>query len=233
VVIISDGYNFRWKHLVLAKMPKDVFIIAVNRAMGNWKLMTPQVPEEFRKPINAYVVNNPYQECVSYLPSSESPYYPTCIASTRTNHRFVERYMGNLYVYDPVIENSFGQEMQARWSVDDYRNPVCAAIGLAYRFGVKRLMLVSCDDSFDERRDFAIQLPNGLWTYPQQNRAHEIIDANLYWLTHQEKEMPEEEEVVVADWSDGLKYANARYISTEQEAMSFFRDNEEGTSNDK
>lgn len=233
MVIVSDGYHFQWKHLVLAKLPKDVFVLAVNRAMRNWKLMSRRLPQDVQRPINAYVVNNPYTECLSYLPSSDSPYYPVCIASARTNYRFLEKHLGNKYVYEPVIENSFGREVVAKYSIDDYRNPVCAAIGLAYRFGVKRLMLVSCDDSFREPRDSAVQLPNGLWTYPQQNRAHEIIDGNLFWLTHQHQDEGQDlQEVAVADWSDGLKYANAHYISNEEEAMSFFRDKEEGTSND-
>lgn len=227
VVIVSDGYSFRWKHLCLAKMPKDVYIIAVNRAMRNWKLMSRRLPQHERKAINAFVVNNPYPECMSYLPASDSRYFPSCIASTRTNHSFLERYLGTKYVYEPATEESFGQEVTAKYCIDDYRNPVCAAIGLAYRFGVEKLMLVSCDDSFTEQRESSVQLHNGLWTYPHQNRAHAIIDANLYWLTHQE-----EKEVHVADWSDGAKYDNAHYITSEEEALSFFRDNEEGTSND-
>jgi len=227
VVIISDGYAYRWKHLLLAKMPKDVHVLAVNRAMRNWKLMSRRLPAHEQKSINAFIVNNPYPECMSYLPGPDSPYFPTCIASTRTNHRFLEKYPGNKYVYEPSTEESFGQTPTARYCIDDYRNPICAAIGLAFRFGVQRLMLISCDDSFAESRDGAVELDNGLWTYPHHTRAHAIIDANLHWLTHQE-----EQEVAVADWSDGPKYANANYISNEEEALSFFRDNEEGTSND-
>jgi hypothetical protein len=103
--------------------------------------------------------------------------------------------------------------------IDDYRNPICAAIGLAYRFGVQRLMLVCCDNSFDKPRDAAVQMKNGLWTYEQHLRSHDIIDANLYWLTHQK-----DAEVKVADWSNGPEYVNATYISSAQEAIDFFKE---------
>lgn len=222
VVIISDGHNFNWKHLSVAKFPEGVVIMTINRAMRNWKLMSPELPQEERRAINAYVTNNPYKECLSCLPSVKEPYYPTCIASVRTNHEFLRRYLGNKYVYDVPPDPKFGTYKSENYCIDDYRNPVCAAIGLAHHFGVQKLMLLSCDDSFVQERDFSVPLPNGLWTYPQQLRSQEIIDANLYWLTHQE-----EHEVQVSDWSDGPKYVNASYIIDEEEAIKFFA--EEGT----
>lgn len=223
VVIVSDGHNFRWKHLCIAKFPKNVRILAINRAMRNWKLMSNKLEENDRRAINAYVINNPFQEAMSYLPSAENQYYPTCISSTRTHYPFLKRYQGDTYVYEPTPQRDFGTDKTERYFIDDYRNPVCAAVGLAYQFGATKIMLLSCDDSFAEQKDFAEQLPNGLWTYPQHIRSHEIIDGNLYWLTHQD-----DREIKVADWSDGPKYDNAAYISDEEEAIRFFI--EEGTS---
>ena len=220
VIIVSDGHSFQWKHLCLAKFPSDVFIMAINRALRNWRLMSEDWGKN-KRPINAYVANNPFPQILSCLPNHF--YFPSCIASSRTNFEFLKQYSGNRHVYEPALEKVFGTEKQERYFIDDYRNPICAAIGLAYRFGVKELMLVSCDDSFPKKKDGAEQLPNGLWTYPQHLRAQEIIDANLYWLTHQE-----ERKIKVADWSDGMKYTNAAYISSEEEAISFFT--EEGTS---
>jgi hypothetical protein len=214
-IIVSDGYGFNWKHLCIAKLPAPVF--AVNRALRNWKLMTPELSSNERRSINAYITNNPYQECMGYLPTSKNPYYPACIASTRTNYAFLKKWLGDKYVYEPPPDPKFGAERQESYCIDDYRNPICAAIGLLHQFGVQKLMLISCDDSFAPERDFAVPLPNGLWTYPQQIRSHEVIDANLYWLTHQE-----EREVQVADWSDGPKYVNATYINSEEEAIEFF-----------
>jgi len=82
--------------------------------------------------------------------------------------------------------------------------------------------LMCCDESFSKERDYAVKLKNGLWTYPQHIRSKEIIDANLYWLTHQENK-----EVKVVDFSDAGDYFNATYINEEKDALNFFATGEE------
>jgi hypothetical protein len=205
VVIISDGYDFDEKHKILKNLPKDVAIIAVNRALAKWTLTTP----ENWKSINFYVVNNPYSDCRKYLPRKHK-YYPACIASNKTDIEFLAKYHGNLYLYDATQEIGFGKSSIEKYCIDDYRNPICAAIGLAFQFGVEKLMLFCCDDSFNEERPAAEKLKNDLWTYPQHIISHDIIDANLYWLSHQE-----DVEVKICDYSSGPDYINANYISEE------------------
>lgn len=212
IVIVSDGHRFEERHKDLLALPPHVGVLAVNHALRKWRLIQ-------KRSINAYVVNNPYEDCVSYLPDPKNAYYPACIASARTCHLFLKKYQGQIYVYEPTIDVTFGRSGLVPYRIDDYRNPICAAIGLAYRFGVRRLLLMCCDDSFVDKREAAVQLKNGLWTYEQHLRSHEIIDANLYWLTHQE-----EVEVKVADWSSGPDYVNATYISSAQDAVEFFKD---------
>lgn len=226
VLIMSDGYDFEAKQDMLKNLPKDVCILATNGSLAKWKFINPKIPMEQRKTINGYIINNPYQESMNFLPKKNSNYYPTCVASTRTYHGFLKKYKGNIYTYQPTHQKNFGINVTESYYIDDYRNPICAAIGLAFRFGVKKLMLFCCDDSFLEERDNAIQLPNKLWTYKPLLRSHEIIDANLYWLTHEE-----EYEVQVADCSNGLNYANAAYINSEEEVVSFFTDLSEGVNN--
>jgi hypothetical protein len=125
-----------------------------------------------------------------------------------------------------VPEVKFGVERKETYYIDDYRNPICAAIGFAHQFGAEKILLLCCDDSFKEKRDFSVELHNGLHTYPHHVRSQEIIDANLYWLTHQENK-----EVKVADWSSGGEYKNAEYISDEEGVIAFFKDQSEGTPN--
>lgn len=201
LAIVSDGYDFAKAHQILKEVP-DVGVLAINGALAGWKLMP-------HKSINAYVINNPYRESLAYLPNRNG-YYPVCVSSIRTNNEFCKRYRGDVYLYHPTPERVFGYERNEAYYIDDYRNPVCAAIGLAYNFGARKVLLLSCDDSFDNKRDGSVQLENGLWTYPQHLKSQDIIDANLYWLTHQEGQ-----EVEVADYSRGRKYLNAAYISTE------------------
>lgn len=209
IVIISDGYDFKQKHRMLLDLPEHVAVLAVNRALAKWELLSGKE----RRPINLYVANNPYQQCMGYLPDR---YYPTCVVSSRTHHEFVRRYKGRKYMYEPTMARNFGLPRSAIYYVDDYRNPICAAIGLSHQFGVRKLMLMCCDDSFKDNREAAVPLENGLYTYPQHLRTQQIIDGNLHWLTHQE-----DVEVQVRDHSSGAKYTNAAYIAAD-EVLDFF-----------
>lgn len=222
IVIVSDGYDFDRRHLFLNKLPKDVAILAVNKALRRWQLMNHKLLGNERRTINGFVVNNPYDECLNNLPSSYSKYYPTCLASLRTNYNFLKKYAGDIYTYTVTPEKFFGFEKKETYYIDDYRNPICAAIGFAYQFKAEKVLLLCCDDSFKDKRDFSIQLDNGLWTYPQLLKSQEIIDANLYWLTHHGKW-----EVKVRDYSSGKEYVEAAYISNEEEALEFFTNNED------
>jgi hypothetical protein len=209
IVIVSDGYNFKERQNILNKLPKDVTIIGVNGSLAKWEIAN--------KNINYYVVNNPYEECMRYLPR-RGKVLPKCIASPRTNHEFVNSYRGTKMRYYPVCEQSYATlgSKEVRWQIDDYRNPICAAIGLAYQFGVERLLLFCCDDSFKEERQGAIELENGLWMYPQHEVAHGLIDGNLYWLGNQRYQ-----EVLTGDCSSGPNYKNAVNIK-EDKILSFF-----------
>ena len=209
VIIVSDGFDFKKNHHILLQLPKNITIIGVNGALLKWEIAS--------RNINYYVVNNPYDECMRHLPK-KGRILPTCIASPRTNCQFLDNYLGRKMRYYPVNELSYTTTgmKEARWQVDDYRNPICAAIGLAYRFGVEKLLLLCCDDSFETERPGSKKLENGLWTYPQHEVAHGLIDGNLYWLTHQKYN-----EVSVADCSHGPNYTNASHIEAEN-ILSFF-----------
>ncbi len=212
VVIVSDGHGFAEKHELLAKLPKNVAVIAVNGALAKWKLSSGAV----RRGINFYVVNNPYRECVGFLPK-KNKYYPKCISSTRTNPDFIRLYKGVMYQYMPVFQEDYsGMVVDCDYQIDDYRNPVCAAVGLAHRFGVEKLLLFCCDEAMSEERPGAVQLPRGGWAYPQQIMAQQVVDANLYWLKKRE-----DTDVETGVFGTGPDYEHAKYIS-EEEIGSFF-----------
>lgn len=204
ILIISDGYDFQNKQKELETLPSDVITIGVHGSLVKWKLP---------KSLNYYVVNNPYQECLNYLPR-KNQILPKCIASTRTNHQFLKNYRGAKYRYVPVSEEKYsGMEYQVNYQIDDYRNPICAAIGLAYHFGVEKLGLFCCDDSFADKREGADSLPNGLWHYRPQVLAHQLIDGCLFWLKKTQK-------IRIFDHSSGPNYKNAEYIKTINEFFS-------------
>ncbi len=215
IVIVSDGYQFKSKHKILSSLGPDITIICVNGALAEWELVGDDCPAEDKRAISFYVVNNPFKECEGYLPKKKK-YYPRCIASARTNYKFLNSYKGNKYIYSPVNDQYYsGPNFNSQYKIDDYRNPICSAIGLAYRFGVEKLLLFCCDDSFQDSRPSAIELDKNIWCYPQQLVSQRIIDANLYWLNRKN--------ISIGNHSSGLKLENARYIN-EKEIISFFKD---------
>lgn len=219
VVIVSDGYNFKDKHKLISQFPNDVSVIAVNGALRKWE-MYDRSKDDFRT-INVYLTNNPYIESIKFLPNKKNKYYPACVASSRTCPDFISSYEGSIHLYEPSPEIEFGYEKKSKYFLDDYRNPICAAIGLAYRFGANKVMLLSCDDAFEQQREGSMELENGLWVYPQQKMAENIIDANLFWLNKSSEDME------ITNYSDGANYVNAVYIKSEEEAILFFKDKED------
>lgn len=204
-VIVSDGHGFDAKHRLLDDLPTGTVIIAVNGALPRW------VPSDRRR-IGYYVANNPYPECMGYLPR-HTRYFPRCVASTRTCPEFVRRYSksGTVCLYAPTPDTRFaGMKNELPCRLDDYRNPICAAISLCYRAGTSRLLLLCCDEAIEGKKDGMIPIGD-LWTYPQHLTSQGIIDANLHWLRSQE-----DFEVNVASHSDGAKYDNAPYIKSEE-----------------
>jgi hypothetical protein len=200
-IIISDGYDFEKKHLILTNLPKNVLVIATNRSLVKWKI---------NRKIDYLVVNNPYGECVLQLPSHK--YLPPCIASTRTNTDFINEYDargGTLYKYASVREQDFSPlQSKTTCILDDYRNPICASISLCYKFGVSRILLFGCDHAIQNERPTAEPLPNGLWIYPQQRIGHEVIDGMLHWYS--------KKRCSIADHSFGPEYKHAAYLDEDK-----------------
>ncbi len=204
VVIVSDGFGFEKKQELLAKIPGDVVVIGTNHSRVKWKRP---------RKMDWFLANNPYEECMSMFPRES--YFPRCIVSSRTNPDFVRNYkarLGTLYKYHPVEDGVFSSRMsRPSFMVDDYRNPICAAVALAFKWGVRRLLLMCCDDAFEGERAGAEKLPNGLWTYPQHGISHSLIEGMLFWLMVQKYN-----KVTIADHSSGPEYRGVPYISDER-----------------
>lgn len=199
-VIVSDGYDFINKQQLLAKIPSNVAVIATNRTLVKWKV---------ERKIDYFLVNNPYAECMNFLPSHR--YYPKCIASTRTYPQFVEKYKekGTVLTYSPSPEPGYSSPCRTNYRFDEYRNPICASISLAYRLGVTKLLLLCCDDSFNVERPAATKLENGLWSYPQQLMSQKIIEGMIFWYKKLKG-------IKIADHSSGLVYNEMPYIREEE-----------------
>lgn len=131
-----------------------------------------------------------------------------CVASIRTFPDFLVRYRGPKLKYYPVCEEGFRQRaVDAVCQIDDYRNPICAAIGVAYRMRAAKILLFCCDDSFADERAGAERLPNGLWMYPQHRTVFDLIDGNMHWYASQPYKR-----VRVGNHSSGPEYGRVGYI---------------------
>lgn len=201
IVIVSDGHQFAEKHKILESLPKDVGVFAVNGVLKKWSI---------KKSINGYIINNPYIESLKNI--FQIKYFPTCIASTRTNHKFTKNYSGNIYTYLPATELLFGNQDKEQYCIDDYRNAICAAIGLAYQFGVEKLMLFCCDDSFVHKQVDSILLDNGLYAHPEQILVDKLIDGNLHWMSRFE-----ERKIEIGYDSSGGNLKNAKHVQNIEE----------------
>jgi hypothetical protein len=205
-VIVSDGHDFDEHHSKVARLPPSVAIFAVNGALAKWR-------EKRRNP-NFYIINNPYNEAMHYLPRST---FVKCIASVRTNYEFLHRYSGTKYRYYPVSDTKYcgTDPKDCSYRIDDYRNPVCAAINILHKFGVKRLLLAFCDEVFGEERPGSVIAESGKFYYPQHLKANALIDGNLFWLSRNNG-------CTITQTTAGPKLKTATYI-TQEEIPKFFQ----------
>jgi hypothetical protein len=214
IAICSDGLDWIEKQEIIGGIPNsDLRVIGTNGSLRDWKMVGENA--KIKRVMSFYLVNNPYNECEFYLPKKHN-YYPSLISSTRTNSKFIEGYKNKneIYFYKPSEDLDYSSPPNIlNVYLDDYRNPICAAISLAYKFNVKNLFLFCCDDAFRDERPGAVKMENGLYQYPQQIMSQNIIDKQLYWL--------KQAGIKIFDHSSGIKYENAEYINS-QDLISFF-----------
>ena len=212
IIICSDGLGWKEKQKTIGAIPNSlVKIIGTNGSLSKWDMVGEKA--EIKRVMTYYLANNPYPECLSYLPRKHS-YYPNIVASLRTNPKFIEGYRGDFYFYKPSNDQNYsGHPDLNNLFLDYYRNPICAALSLSWKLGVKKLLLFCCDESFIDYREGSIKMENNLYQYPQQIMSQNIIDKQLYWL--------KQNGVEIFDHSSGIKYENAEYIN-EDDMLSFF-----------
>jgi hypothetical protein len=212
LIVCSDGLHWKEKQKIIGLLPNSlVKIIGTNGSLAKWDMVGDKA--EIKRVMTYYVANNPYPECMGYLPKKHN-YYPNIVSSTRTYPGFLEKYGRQIYFYKPSNDRNYsGHPNLVNLTLDDYRNPICAAISLSWKLGVKKLLLFCCDESFVDHRDGAVRMDNGFYQYPQQIMSQNIVDKQLYWL--------KQNGVEIFDHSSGIKYENAEYIH-EDDILSFF-----------
>lgn len=169
-VIVSDGYGFD-DHVKFDNLRSDVCLILVNQAARLWSC---------RRMPDFLIVNNPTKTCMTNMPVR---FFPQLIASRKTYHDFVRAYPNTLYFYDAVPDSYYQTIMNgsSELHIDDYRNSICAAIGLIYKLGFGNVFMAFCSHAYKEKRAAMEQVDDGLYNYPQQQVADKLIDGNLFF----------------------------------------------------
>jgi hypothetical protein len=216
LVICSDGYGWKDRQYVLSKLSsKIVKVIGVNGSLSKWEMAGEEA--KAKRTMTFYLANNPYRDCMAYLPRTHK-YYPNLVASSKTFPNFLRSYRSEPYLYKATNDLDYsGAKSDISLFLDDYRNPICAALSLGVFLGAKKIMLLCCDESFEDERPNAVRMKNGLYQYPQQIMCQKIIDKQFYWL--------KKNGVKIADCSSGIEYENAEYIDLEG-VESFFSENQ-------
>jgi len=213
LIIFSDGYEWKEKQLILGSMPNDfVKTIGVNGSLAKWEMVGEKA--EIKRTMTFYLANNPYPECVGYLPKRHK-YYPNLITSTKTNPNFIKEYKSEPIFYKATNDLNYSGigSGDGYMRLDDYRNPICAALSFAWKKRSRKIVLFCCDDAFKDERPGSVRMKNGLFQYPQQIMCQRIIDKQIFWL--------KKAGVEVRDCSSGIEYENAEYINQDG-IFSFF-----------
>jgi hypothetical protein len=173
IVVVSDGFNFDEHQETIVELPTGTCIITVNQALRLWK--SSAYPEY-------YLICNTSDSAMSVLPNK---IFPKLFASRRTYGNFVKRYKNIGYFYDPVPDFTYQSPFskESALLIDDYRNPICAALGIAFNLRVSRIFLAYCSHAYKEHRDGTQKIGEGIFQYPQQKLADKIVDANIFWYS--------------------------------------------------
>lgn len=171
-VIVSDGPDLA-KNLKLLD-GVDTMVVGVNGALNHW---TPGVKMDF------YVTNNPSVEVMGFI--SRASYFPPCVLSMRSFPDFAKKYLsrgGDVRTYSSAPFHDFDPKVSQNIVLDDYRNPVCAAVSLCRHAGVSDIMLLCTQDYYADEKPGTIRVDDGTFMYPQQVLANEYVDAMGYWF---------------------------------------------------
>lgn len=176
VIIVSDGFGFSNIENILEKINiNKKFIILTNNSLKKWN-NTKVLPDLF-------VENNPFQECLNNI---SNKFYPNCLLSTRVYNKFIDYYKyKNINFYNPTPLENYNPSVKNDDSkhLDDYRNPICAAINYCYYCNAKNIFLLYCSEAFEKERPSTILHNNELHYQYQQNKLSEsIIDSMIFWL---------------------------------------------------
>lgn len=173
VVIISNGFEFRENHKNIIESI-DTFdnkqVFCVNKTILLWNA---------NKYPNFYLTN-------SFTKPTGMNFYPRLICSQRMDYNFLKSYRNNKFVYSPTPNYKFSSpnSIDETFFIDDYRNPICAALHCAYKFKAERIFLAFCSEGYSDKKEGMVDAGEGVCMYPQQKMANDIINHMIFWYRY-------------------------------------------------
>jgi hypothetical protein len=179
VVILCDGYGYKESKQYVEKLnSQNYFIICLNTTLSLW--------ENKNRTPDLFLNNNSTKDCLRHANNKISV---PCVCSTRVNMDFYKEHRGPIrrYGITESLNLHFDRLPGQTIRLDEYRNPVCAAVHLCWVNNIKNIILVGCTNGTIEEKMGTIKYGN-LYKLPSQKISDEIIDAMLMWYISANKE---------------------------------------------
>ena len=181
VFIVSDGFGFDDINDILQNINiKNKFIILTNNSLKKWN--------NFNVLPDLFVENNPYKNALNNI---NSKIFPNCLLSNRIYPEFVKMYKyKNINFYNPTPSSKFNSTSENEISnyLDDYRNPICAAINYCFLCNVENIHLLYCSEGMVKEKSASLLHNDGIhYQYYQNKLSDKIINGMIFWYRKNKK----------------------------------------------
>jgi len=175
VFIISDGFGFDDINEILQNINiENKFIILTNNSLRKWN--------NFDVLPDLFIENNPYKNALNNI---NSRIFPNCLLSNRIYPEFINMYKyKNIHFYNPTPSLNFNSQSSTDISnyLDDYRNPICAALNYCFLCNAENINLLYCSEGMDKEKPASFLHNDGIhYQYNQNKSADEIINGMIFW----------------------------------------------------
>lgn len=181
VFIVSDGFGFDEINNILEKINiRNKFIILTNNSLKKW--------DNFNVLPDLFVENNPYKNALNNI---NSRIFPNCLLSSRIYPEFINLYKyKNINFYNPTPSLKFNSlyKNEIKNYLDDYRNPICAAINYSFVCNAKNIYLLYCSEAMEKEKPSSVLHNDGIhFQYEQNKLSDKIIDGMIFWYRKNNK----------------------------------------------
>jgi hypothetical protein len=175
VFIVSDGFGFENINNILENINiKNKFIILTNNSLKKWN--------NFKVLPDLFIENNPYKNSLNNI---NPKIFPNCLLSKRIYPEFINSCKSkNISFYDPIPSLNFNSmyKNEINAYLDDYRNPICAAINYCFLCNAKNINLLYCSEGMDKERPASYLHNDGIhYQYNQNKLSDKIINGMIFW----------------------------------------------------